>query len=106
MMKNRRRKVTKAERKAAQEREMQQFLKRMGYSGSGPKESMNEIPRYVHDSRHKTSDRIPSNGSKIKQNAYTGDELLGLSTLHKSNTVPIRKDNKQAAVETAQMRRN
>jgi len=98
--------MTKAERKVAQEKEMQQFLKRMGYSGSGPKESVNEIPRYTHDKRYRTSDHIPSNGPKVRQNAYTGDELLGLSTMHKSNTVPIRKDNKQAAVESAQMRRN
>ena len=105
MMKNKA-KMTKAERKAAQEKEMQQFLRRMGYSGSGPKESVNEIPCYTHDKRHRTSDRIPSNGPKNKQNAYTGDELLGLSTMHKSNTVPIRKDNKQAAVDAAQMRRN
>lgn len=106
MMKSKRKTLTKAERKAAQEKEMQQFLKRMGYSGSGPKQSVNEIPRYTHDKSHKTSDRIPSNGPKTKQNAYTGDELLGLNTLHKSNTVPIRKDNKQAAVDAAQMRRN
>lgn len=53
-----------------------------------------------------TSDSIPGNGSKKKQNQYTGDEIMGVALHHKSNYVPVRKDNKAAAVESAQMRRN
>jgi hypothetical protein len=98
--------VTKAERKAAQEKEMQRFLKRMGYSGTGPAESIHEIPCYKVKSAYKTSDQIPGNGPKFQQNTYSGDQLLGISQMHKSNAVPIRKDNKQAAVDAAQMRRN
>ena len=105
MMKNKA-KMTKAERKAAQEKEMQQFLRRMGYSGSGPKESVNEIPCYRTKNYAVTSNNIPGNGSKKDQNTYSGDQLLGISQMHKSNAVPIRKDNKQAAVESAQMRRD
>jgi hypothetical protein len=41
---------------------------------------------------------------KRKANQYTGDELAGIGTLHKSNMVPIRKDS-NAAVDIANMRR-
>lgn len=85
---------------------MQKFLKRMGYTGTLVKESIHDIPCYKTDNYKITSNRIPGNGSKLDQNTYTGDELLGISQMHKSNAVPIRKDNRQAAVETAQMRRN
>ena len=35
---------------------------------------------------------------------YTGDELAGIGTLHKSNMVPVRKDSNDAK-EIARMRR-
>jgi hypothetical protein len=104
-MKRKKIKDTKAERKIAREKEMELFLKRMGYKG-GPKESIHKIPDYRTNNYNITSNQIPGNGAKIRQNIYSGDELLGLSTMHKSNTVPIRKDNKQAAIDAAQMRRN
>lgn len=104
-MMKRKTRTTKAERKAAQEKDMERFLKRMGYTGA-PKESVHKIPCYRTNNYKFTSNKIPGNGSKIQQNTYTGDELLGLSTMHKSNTVPIRKDNKQAAIDAAHMRRN
>jgi hypothetical protein len=98
--------LTKAERKVAQEKEMQQFLKRMGYSGSGPKESVHDIPCYRTDNYKATSNSVPGNGPKHHENRYTGNEIAGIVTTHKSNLMPIRKDNKQAAVDAAQMRRN
>jgi hypothetical protein len=98
------RKKTKALIQA--EKSMDIFLKRVGYSGKGPRESIHEIPDYSTDNYRKTSNSIPDNGSSKMRNTYTGDELMGISQLHKSNAVPIRKDNKQAAVESAQMRRN
>jgi hypothetical protein len=37
---------------------------------------------------------------------YTGErKLLGIATMHKSNMVPIFEDQKEQAVEIAQMRR-
>lgn len=105
-MKKKRRTPTRVERKAAQEEEMQQFLRRMGYSGLGPKESVNEIPCYKTNNYSETSNKIPANGHKTRKNSYSGDELLGIAQTHKSNAVPIRKDNKKAAVDVAQMRRN
>jgi hypothetical protein len=98
-------KMKKAELKLLQEKEMKKFLERVGYKG-GPREPVNEIPDYRTDNFKHTSNEIPGNGVKIKNSRYTGTELLGLTTMHKSNIVPIRKDNKQAAIDAAQMRRN
>ena len=39
-----------------------------------------------------------------KYGTYTGDQLLGIGTLHKSNAVPIRKDSNDAK-DQANMRR-
>ena len=42
--------------------------------------------------------------SKRKENFYTGDQLVGVATLHKSNMVPVRKDSNDAK-DIARMRR-
>lgn len=97
---------TKAERKIAQEKEMERFLKRMGYKGTAPKTSVNEIPDYSTNNYRITSNAIPGNGSKLKSNRYSGNEIAGIVVTHKSNLMPIRKDNPQAAIDAAQMRRN
>jgi len=52
-----------------------------------------------------TSDAVPGNGNARPVNTYTGNELLGIATMHKSNAVPIRKDSKEAAKDIASMRR-
>ena len=44
----------------------------------------------------------PSMG-KRKENVYTGTEIIGIATMHKSNAVPVR--NKKSAEEVAKMRR-
>ncbi len=41
--------------------------------------------------------------AKKKENVYTGTEIIGIATMHKSNAVPIR--GKKAAEEVAKMRR-
>lgn len=41
---------------------------------------------------------------KPAQKVYTGEKIVGLATMHKSNIVPIF--NQEAAVDVAQMRRN
>lgn len=38
-----------------------------------------------------------------KTQVYTGDKMIGIATMHKSNMVPIFND--ESAVEVAQMRR-
>ena len=45
--------------------------------------------------------------AKKESMKYTGErQLLGIATMHKSNMVPVFADNKEQAVEIAQMRRN
>ena len=66
---------------------------------------------YVHDlgiekNNTKTSDTIPSNGNKKDTIMYTGNEIMGVVLNHKSNYEPVRRDNKQAAVNASQMRRS
>lgn len=97
---------TKADRKLSQERDMEKFLRRVGYKESNSRDSVNEIPDYKTNNYHITSNAIPGNGSKVRENSYSGIEILGIATMHKSNLMPIRKDNPQAAIDSAQMRRN
>jgi hypothetical protein len=52
-----------------------------------------------------TSDRIAGNGLAKERSRYTGDEIAGIVVTHKSNLMPVRKDNKQAAIDAASMRR-
>lgn len=97
---------TKAERKVAQEIEMERLLRRIGYKGTAPKESVHNIPDYSTNNYRITSNAIPGNGSKKTEMLYTGNQIMGICQLHKSNATPIRRDNPQAAIDAAQMRRN
>lgn len=53
-----------------------------------------------------TSDKIPANGSTAKREPlkYTGDLIVGIATMHKSNAVPVMRGTKQAE-DIAKMRR-
>ncbi len=44
-----------------------------------------------------------SSMAKKEEKVYTGDEIIGIATMHKSNAVPIR--GKKQAEEVAKMRR-
>lgn len=46
---------------------------------------------------------IPGSAPPRRSNAYSGDALLGVGTMHKSNAVPV--SSKEAALEIARMRR-
>jgi len=82
----------------------EEFLKSMGVTG---KKSDYRIERPdLSTGPRMTSDQIPGNGTKKDQAKYTGDEIAGIVTTHKSNLMPIRRDNKQAAKDAATMRRN
>lgn len=96
--KNKSKRLIEAE--AAHER----FLSRMGVTGQ-KSDYRYDMPDYSTGPRM-TSDRIAGNGSKKETMKYTGNEIAGIVTTHKSNLMPIRKDNKQAAVDAAQMRRS
>jgi len=51
-----------------------------------------------------TSDVIPGTCSKTEPQQYSGDYIVGIATMHKSNLVPVGKD--QDPAEYATMRRN
>jgi hypothetical protein len=97
---------TKAERLAVQKQEHERFLQRMGYKGTSSKVSIHEIPDYRTDNFRVTSNVIPGNSAKSASKTYSGDQIAGIVVTHKSNLMPIRKDNPQAAIDAAQMRRN
>lgn len=95
---------------AAQD-EHEAWLKKMGVGKSklpvdakGRRVGIYDIPDYSTGPRM-TSDRVAANGTARKSNTYTGDEIMGIGTMHKSNAVPIRKDSKEAAKDLASMRR-
>jgi hypothetical protein len=89
------------------EKRMEQFLLKVGYTGKYKGCIVNEIPDYkIKSNLPKTSDTIPGRTPKKFENVYSGNEIMGISVMHKSNLVPIRRDNKEAAVDAAQMRRS
>jgi len=53
-----------------------------------------------------TSDTVAGNGSAKEVKRYTGYEIMGVTLNHKSNYEPVRRDNRQAAIDSAHMRRN
>ena len=80
------------------------FLKKMGVKGKAS-DCRSEIPSYRNDgdSGVKTSDAIPGTCPKGKSNQYTGDYIIGIGTMHKSNSVPVTR--KKDAEAMAKMRR-
>jgi hypothetical protein len=89
------------------ELEMEKLLKRVGYTGKFSGKTPYDIPQYRTKSDYpSTSDVVPTKTPKKTEQKYTGTEIAGIVVTHKSNLMPVRKDNKQAAVDAAQMRRN
>ena len=88
-----------------------EWLRSMGINPdkkpSRKRASVNDLPDLSVQSTNtvKTSDVVAGNGTAKEQNKYTGNEIAGIVVTHKSNLMPIRKDNKTAAVDAAQMRR-
>ena len=88
-----------------------EWLRSMGINpdkkAKRPRKSVVSMPDLSVQSSNmvKTSDTICPNGSAKEQTKYTGNEIAGIVVTHKSNLMPIRKDNKKAAVDAAQMRR-
>lgn len=85
-----------------EERKLEKLLEKVGYNKDHGYRA--EMPSYTVKRAMPTSDMV-GNGFKRVEKQYTGDELAGIGTLHKSNMVPVRKDS-NAAKEIATMRRN
>ena len=128
-----RKKSKKTQSQIVAEKEHAKFLKEMGISsrssvgseqrsskpwvtGSSPVESTNRSVAQsgsasalgAEGQRFKSSrsDQCfydPSSAKKEEQ-VYTGDEIIGIAQMHKSNAVPVR--GKKQATEVATMRRN
>jgi hypothetical protein len=107
----RKRKGSKSKRLSQAQADHEAWLKSMGVGKvelprdkKGRRVGINKIPDY--STKRVTSDTIPANGSAKHENTYTGYEIMGITLNHKSSYEPVRRDNKQAAIDSAQMRRN
>ena len=112
---NRKKKASNNKRLQKAQAEHEAWLESMGvgkrqldaklYDQYGKRKSVNELPDYNTGPRM-TSDRVAGHGAAKERVQYTGDEIAGIVVTHKSNLMPVRKDNKQAAIDAATMRRN
>ena len=100
---SRKKKRKKTKGVLAEEQKMAKLLKRVGFKGGG--DYRYDFPDYTTDRNTvPTSDRICPVAPKAESNKYTGDYIIGIGTMHKSNMVPIT--NKEDAEAISQMRRN
>lgn len=111
---NSKKKKTNNKRLAKAREEHEQWLESIGvgkakhmlYNKWGKRVGINNIPNYrEHQATAALSNNVASNGIAKERKIYTGDELLGIATMHKSNAVPVRKDSPEAAKDIAAMRR-
>ena len=94
------------------EQEHREWLIKMGVDPDA-KPKKREFKEYKPDApKHRvtasypslTTKAIPSNGTKKESPKYTGDYIVGIATMHKSNLVPVgRGDN---PTDYATMRRS
>ena len=96
--------LTKRDRQAQIDHE--KWLVSMGVGKSPKQDYRAPMPDYRSPSGNKipTSDRIDGHAPKTERNVYSGDYIIGITTTHKSNIVPIT--SKKQAIEASQMRRN
>jgi hypothetical protein len=82
-----------------------QLKAKLPHDAKGRRLGVGDVPDYsTRQETVPTSDRIMATQTRRRENQYTGNELAGIGTLHKSNMVPIRKDSNDAK-EIARMRR-
>jgi hypothetical protein len=96
-----------------QQREFDAFCKRHGLDSLGKPTQLRpssnkrpslEVPSYRKSSEIPSLDTWSGVGTTKKQaNVYTGDKMLGIGTLHKSNAVPVF--SQEDAQDMAKMRR-
>lgn len=109
---NSKQKKSKSKRLAQAQTDHEAWLKSIGVgktklptNAKGERVGIYDIPDYNTGPRM-TSDRVAGHGAAKERQQYTGDEIAGIVVTHKSNLMPVRKDNKQAAIDAATMRRN
>jgi hypothetical protein len=110
---NRKNKTSKNKRLAKAQDEHEKFMESLGvgkkqldeklYDEYGNRKHFGKIPNYKTGDR-KTSDVVAGNGAAKERKIYTGDLIVGIGTMHKSNAVPIMRGTNEAK-EIAKMRR-
>lgn len=93
-----------AQAKQQKQRE-QMFSRGLGLSNS--KKSISKKPNYNHRSDHNHYQSLDTgHGQAPKKDLikYTGDKLLGIGMMHKSNLVPVFNEDQAKDIST--MRRN
>ena len=93
-------KLTPKDRLAAIEHE--KFLKKMGV-GKTKARNTNTIPDYASKNKTPLSNKVAGHGPARESTQYTGDYIIGIGQMHKSNGVTITR--KEDAVAIANMRR-
>ena len=96
--------MNKRQRLAAEKAKTDALLKKVGYNGQSTYRV--PIPDYnVEDNGVALSNTVTYTRkmAKRKANKYTGDVIIGIATMHKSNAVPVT--NKKNAEEISKMRR-
>ena len=99
----------KSNRKSLQQakQEHAKYLESMGLSNVSSRAAKRRQRPIQHESYVRsgvqTSDNICATSGRREQ-VYTGTLIKGISTMHKSNSVPVI--NKKQAIEISQMRRN
>lgn len=63
-----------------------------------------EVPEERSTKKYKSVDTGGGSTAPVKTKVYTGDKMVGIGTMHKSNMVPIFSD--QEAKDISTMRRN
>jgi hypothetical protein len=100
------------EKQAAEDRKRLQSLLASTVSGSArnlQRPKQNGMPSLMHRSSnqevHRPAVAVAMDfAAKKKAQVYTGDKMIGIGQLHKSNAVPIF--SQQEAIEVSTMRRN
>ncbi len=102
---NRKQKRRKSKRLEQVYKDHNKFLKSVGVLGKTTERIASPYNTDLSPVTHstKTSDKIPSNGITKNKNKYTGTNILGIATMHKSNLVPVT--NKKDAEDISKMRR-
>ena len=77
------------------------------HNAKGKRLGITPLPDYkAHQGERtvQTSDRVVGSTAKRESNTYTGDFIVGIATMHKSNFVPVTRN--QDGKDYATMRRN
>ena len=112
---NRKRKASKNKRLAKAQADHEKWMDSMGvgkqqlkeklYDEWGNRKHFGKIPDYSeHQATATLSNRVAGQAPAKERNVYTGDLIVGIGTMHKSNAVPIMRGTNEAK-EIAKMRR-